>query len=311
MSAIVATRAHAVLRALSLDADAYHSLAFARIEDDAIWTREWICIGVDEDIVGVGDLLPFTAGDHAVHVQRLAGGRLAGRFNLAQHGGCRVVPLQCRQGAKTSCSFTSCGHSRDRPPLLADDANASSQERYQYLGLRPERLLSVRVAESGPLLFVHLNPVGGVFQAHPAQTLSSDTAGRQGNEWLEIEGNWKHIGQRIAAGKIQPADMDRCASFNSIDGTISASWFFPNLIILKHAGSTCVVVLQPIALQRTVCRISVYGADSMSRWRDLLLQRCASRYSHADESDSRRWFETTLDARIAHRMDLSLNGDDA
>jgi len=74
MSAIVATRAHAVRRALSLDADAYHSLAFARIEDDAIWTREWICIGVDEDIVGVGDLLPFTAGDHAVHVQRLAGG---------------------------------------------------------------------------------------------------------------------------------------------------------------------------------------------------------------------------------------------
>jgi hypothetical protein len=301
MSAIVAPRMHA---------DAYHSLAFARIEDETIWTREWLCIGVDEDIAGAGDLLPFTAGDHAVHVQRLASGRLAGRFNLAQHGGCRVVPLQCRQGAKTSCSFTSCGHSRDRPPLLADAASQPSAQMHQYLGLRPERLLGVRTAVAGALLFVHLDPAGSAFQATSAPTFSHHAPSRQGHAWLEIEGNWKHVGQRIAAGKIAPGDTDRCASFHRVDSTVNASWFFPNLIVLTHAGSTCVVVLQPIALQRTVCRLSVYGADSLPLWRDRLLHACIPPYSQADESDSRRWFETLLEARIAQRMDLTFNGDD-
>lgn len=297
--------------ATGMHADAYRSLAFAKIEDDAIWTREWICIGVDEDIAGAGDLLPFTAGDHAVHVQRLAGGRLAGRFNLAQHGGCRVVPLQCRQGAKTSCSFTSCGHSRDRPPMPADETSQPSPQMYQYLGLRPERLLGVRVAVSGGFLFVHLDPAGPSFQTVDGLAPSGLASSRRDHGWLEIEGNWKHVGQCMAAGKMAPKFSDRCASFDGIDDRVSATWCFPNLIVLRCAGSTCAVVLQPIALQRALCRISVYGADLLSVWRERLLQRCASPCARADESDSRRWFENVLDGHIARRAGLSILGDSA
>jgi hypothetical protein len=180
---------------------------------------------------------------------------------------------------------------------------------YQYLGLRPERLLGVRVAASGSLLFVHLNPAGGVFEAHRAQTIAGNTQTRQGNEWLELAGNWKHVGQRIAAGAMQPGEIDRCASFESIDEPVRASWFFPNLIILRHATSTCVVVLQPIALQRALCRVSVYGPDSITQWREMLFKRCESGYSHADANDSRRWLEATLAARVARHTDpLSFNG---
>jgi hypothetical protein len=299
MSEIVVSRAEAPARTFSLDADAYRTLAFAKIEDDAVWTREWICIGVDEDIPGGGDLLPFTVGDHAVHVQRLASGRLAGRFNLAQHGGCRVVPLQCRQGAKTSCSFASCGHSRDRAPLSAAEADTPSPEMYQYLGLRPERLLGVRVAALGSLLFVHLDPAGEAFEACAAPPVVAGVSGRRGDEWIELAGNWKHVGQRIAAGAKLAGATDTCATFESGDDPGRATWRFPNLIVLSAGESTCVIILQPVALQRTLCRVSVYGPQSPAQWRNLLERRFAAIDIPAD---SARWLETTLAARIARRV---------
>ncbi|MGF6780267.1 hypothetical protein [Paraburkholderia sp. GAS334] len=301
MSEIVASRVKAPVRTSSLNADAYRTLAFAQIEDDAVWTREWICIGVDEDIPVAGDLLPFTVGDHAVHVQRLASGRLAGRFNLAQHGGCRVVPLQCRQGAKTSCSFTSCGHSRDRAPLTAAETGTPSPEMYQYLGLRPERLLGVRVAAFGPLLFVHLDPAGKAFEAGAVPAAIASVSERRGNEWIELSGNWKHVGQRIAAGAKLVGARDGGATFESGDDPVRATWCFPNLIVLSAGKSTCVIVLQPVALQRTVCRVSVYGSQSLARWQDLLERRCAAIDIPAD---SARWLESTLAARIARRTNL-------
>ncbi|MFM0229898.1 aromatic ring-hydroxylating oxygenase subunit alpha [Paraburkholderia sediminicola] len=307
MSEIVASRAEAPARTFSLDADAYRTLAFAQTEDDAVWTREWICIGVDEDIPGAGDLLPFTAGDHAVHVQRLASGRLAGRFNLAQHGGCRVVPLQCRQGAKTSCSFTSCGHSRDRTPLSAAETGTPSPEMYQYLGLRPERLLGVRVAALGSLLFVHLDPAAEAFEAGSVPAAVERASERRGNAWTELTGNWKHVGQRIAAGAKLTGTTDACATFESVESgdsggdPVRARWSFPNLIVLSAGASTCVIVLQPIALQRTLCRVSVYGPQPLARWRDLIERRCAAIDIPAD---SACWLERTLTTRIARRTNL-------
>src|SRR5436305_1887031 len=60
---------------------AYRTLAFAELEDDAVWTRSWLAIGLGAEIPAPGDLLPFTAGHHGLHVQRAAEGGLVGRFN--------------------------------------------------------------------------------------------------------------------------------------------------------------------------------------------------------------------------------------
>ena len=89
---------------------AYRSKVFADLEDEKIWTRTWVCIGTQQEIPDEGDILPFTVGNHGIHVQRVKDGKLVGRFNKAQHGGCRSVPLQCQTGNKTKCSFTSCGY---------------------------------------------------------------------------------------------------------------------------------------------------------------------------------------------------------
>src|ERR1700742_470080 len=68
---------------------AYLSDAFQQLENEKVWTRDWICIGSESQVANTGDLLPYTIGESAVHVQRAASGELIGRFNKAQHGGCR------------------------------------------------------------------------------------------------------------------------------------------------------------------------------------------------------------------------------
>ena len=112
---------------------AYRSKVFADLEDEKLWTRTWVCIGSAQQIPNAGDLLPYTIGNHGIHVQRAADGSLTGRFNKAQHGGCRFVPAQCQTGKKTKCSYTSCGYSRDRDVVLAAELEDAHRLSNQYL----------------------------------------------------------------------------------------------------------------------------------------------------------------------------------
>jgi len=136
---------------------AYRSKAFADLEDENIWTRTWVCIGHAAAIPNRGDLLPYTVGNHGIHVRRCEDGVLRGYFNFAQHGGCRFVPRQCQTGRKTSCFYTSCGHSRDRDVLRADTEGGDTTEMYMYRGINPLKLLPIHVATVGPLIFVNLD----------------------------------------------------------------------------------------------------------------------------------------------------------
>ena len=144
-------------RAQVLIPTAYRSKVFANLEDEKIWTRTWVCIGSEQEIPDPGDLLPYTVGSHGIHVQRELDSSLVGRFNKAQHGGCRSVPAQCQTGRKTKCSFTSCGYSRDRNVIKADELGENTPAMRQYLGFNPERLLPVKVETWGPLIFVNLD----------------------------------------------------------------------------------------------------------------------------------------------------------
>jgi hypothetical protein len=275
----------------ALDPAAYHSFAFALREDAAIWTLDWVCIGTHADIPDAGDLLPFTVGDHALHVQRAADGGVVGRFNQAQHGGCRSVPLQCQQGVKTPCSFTSCGHSLDRRPLRASDLGEVTPEMYQYLGLRPERLLPVRTASLGPLLFVNLNPVGEAFDdtslelAQALPMLTAQSWVRTDHAWIEYSGNWKLVGQSLVACAGHSTVFSRCMTFiqskqaasrRSSAAAMTAVWGFPNLVMLARPGSLCVATLQPVATNRTLCRVSIFsiaGESGSASWLKTLRER--------------------------------------
>jgi phenylpropionate dioxygenase-like ring-hydroxylating dioxygenase large terminal subunit len=189
---------------------AYRSKAFADLEDEKIWTRAWVCVGMQERIPGYGDLLPYTVGNHGVHVQRDDKGQLQGRFNKAQHGGCRTIPLQCQTGKKTKCSFTSCGYSRDRDVMSAAELNDSAPAMGQYLGFNPAKLVPIRVETWGPFVFVNLDT-----EARPlAEQFDglTDKIGcrlqryrRLGRRDVEPASNWKIVGRNFLNGSRRPS----------------------------------------------------------------------------------------------------------
>ncbi|MBB2962865.1 hypothetical protein [Methylobacterium sp. R2-1] len=241
---------------------AYRALAFAELEDDAVWTRSWLAIGLGTEIPSPGDLLPFTAGHHGIHVQREAEGGLVGRFNKAQHGGCRAVPLQCRTGTKTGCSFTACGYSRDGSVLPAG-ADGPTPAMHQYLGLRPERLLPVAAHAWGPLVRINLDREAAPPEAPPEGLVAFAAETRR----VEFAANWKLAAQALAEGDrfAEAPDSLHLTGRLATGETAAIAVHFPNLVLIEARGETCAVILQPTALGQTLLRIGLLGPESAAQ----------------------------------------------
>jgi len=232
---------------------AYTSAVFQELENEKVWTRDWVCIGTTSEIANPGDLLPYTVGQHGIHVQRLAAGGLIGRFNKAQHGGCRSIPAQCRTGKKTKCSYTSCGHSRDRDVIAGDLLNEMTPQAGQYLGVYPERLLPVNIHTGGPFLFANVDPTLGRDVCPPAVESEVDSrAIRIGGDWQEHRANWKLAGAAL---------VDTARSYVNGGGAsnyVSAEWHFPNLVLIKARSATLAIVLQPTGFDQALWRLSFF-----------------------------------------------------
>jgi hypothetical protein len=262
---------------------AYRSKVFADLEDEKIWTRCWVAVGWQQLVAEPGDMLPFTVGNHGIHIQREPDGSLIGRFNKAQHGGCRAIPAQCQTGYKTKCSFTSCGYSRDRDVIGAHDLEEDRRTTYQYLGDRPDRLLPVRVETRGGLIFVNLDREEpslaeqiGDLRLDLGEVLSEDLEDR-GGFWLEKTGNWKltaaaimeHLGAsdiaEVRGSKSVPPS--HCAARLARGcGAGDILWVFPNLFLMCLDDLVVSVILQPTSYADTLQRIRVFvkGSDVLT-----------------------------------------------
>lgn len=287
---------------------AYRSLHFSYLEDEAIWSKNWVAIGTGFSIPETGDILPYTAGYHGIHVQRQEDGGLIGRFNMAQHGGCRMVPTQCQNGAKTSCSFTSCGYSRDRGAISHREETETPRLSHQYLGLRPERLNSVAVATMGLVIAVSLDP-----EAPPAlpDLIAQYPAMRVHEVWVEVTANWKFTAEALMSGSVTSVSGQFATGRDRVDGTsITAQWAFPNLVVLRDPKSICLIVVQPTALGKSLMRIEVLSDDTTAdpaRWRDELevvaAKAAVDQVSMARDAlasgPARKWTQDQIAARVA------------
>lgn len=231
--------------AIELPRQAYTSSVFQDLENEKVWTRDWVCIGTAAQIPNPGDLLPYTVGQHAIHAQRLASGTLIGRFNKAQHGGCRSIPAQCKTGKKTKCSYTSCGFSKDRDVIAGDLLVEMTPQAGQYLGVYPERLMPVSIRSCGAFLFANVDPTLGRDNAPPSVELAvNSSAVRASGQWLERRANWKLAGAALVDA--------------AHDTGVLAQWHFPNLIILKDRDASLAIVLQPTAFDQALWRLSFF-----------------------------------------------------
>ena len=258
-------------RARVLLPTAYRSKVFADLEDEKVWTRTWVCIGSEQETPDPGDLLPFTVGNHGIHLQREPDNSLVGRFNKAQHGGCRSIPAQCQTGRKTKCSFTSCGYSRDRNVVKADELGENTSAMRQYLGFNPERLLPVKVETWGPLVFVNLD--------HEAAALTDqlqDLPGRAGSPfksdfcdftgfWAEYSCNWKLAGSILtqhAVDEVKGAGTPGEAITTNSD--VNLFWLFPNLLLAVMPTHAVSIVLQPTGTTTTLLRLRIFLGGPVS-----------------------------------------------
>ncbi len=277
--------------ARTLPPASYRSKVFSSLEDNRLWARTWIAIGVEQEIAGPGDLLPFTIGYHGIHLQRDEAGALVGRFNKAQHGGCRTVPLQCQSGSRTRCSFTSCGYSRDRDVIPAGELDDDRSAAQQYLGLVPERLLPVRVATWGALLFACLDPRSAPLEACTAPLRRelplwlAETQRFVGKRWFAIAANWKLIAPTLrdylapnqtatpsagadfaSAGAVEHWPLAEIApalpGIASREGALSLLWCYPNLLLMTLAEETLVILLQPLSMSETQVRVLLMRANA-------------------------------------------------
>jgi hypothetical protein len=298
-AALYATAARPFGDASVLPPVAYRSKAFSELEDEKIWTRSWVAVGLQQQIPDPGDVLPFTVGYHGIHVQRGADGGLTGRFNKAQHGGCRAVPLQCQTGIRTKCSFTSCGHSRDREVISADELGDNTPAMHQYLGLVPEKLLPVRVETWGPFIFVNLDPEAPAL-AEELGDMPGDITGYfkkplavAAGQWFECAANWKLTARAFADACLAPRAspsipragpfFSASASTGELDFTTDAilpmlrepsdatsangtiCWLFPNLLLGLFPTHVVSVILQPLGMGECLQRFSLLaGAPTTS-----------------------------------------------
>jgi len=258
--------------ATTLPPVAYRSKVFLELENEKVWTRSWVVIGLLQQIPRPGDLLPLTLGFHGIHVQRQADGTIAARMNRHQHGGCRFVPEQCRTGAQTKCSITSCNYTRDADVMEGGENGEDTDLMYKFVGLVPERLAPVRCEVWGPFIFVNLDPeceplseylgdlpdvLGSVFAT--AMTLT-------GKQWIDFQCNWKMVGRAFTgigtAQPVWPADASRPlrtyaeseAVIPAIGSNVRLLWLFPNMLLAVGSDHVAVVLLQATGIAKTLSR---------------------------------------------------------
>ena len=232
---------------------AYTSEVFQRLENEKVWTRDWVCIGTAPEIANPLDLLPYTIGQHAVHVQRSADGGLIGRFNKAQHGGCR-----------------------DHPGAMPDRQEDQMLLHFVRLQPRPRgdsrRIPDRDDAADGPISRCR----SGASTAREDQDLRTvDLCEYRSDAWNETAAAMSGMDRESGAsgrplagtpGELEAGGSGhcRCGAFSSEAAaapptTSAPNGRFPNLVLIRSRHATLVVVLQPTAMDQTLWRVSFFA----------------------------------------------------
>lgn len=268
-----------------------------RMENERVWTRLWTCVGLEQQLPGIGDVLPATIGDYGLHVQRDEGGHLRAGFNIMQHGSCQIIPEQCRSGHKTTCAYTACAFSRDSDTISADDGHTADAAR-QFIGFNPLKMRYVAVELVGPLVFVtlagrertnlrqQLGPTGSAIDE-----LELDRRSYGGRFWVDVPCHWSQVGGAIvralgggspsgAVTRLTPAGDLNLFGADGRDGQVRVWQGLPNVLVVAAPEHVAVVVIKPIAAVGASLVVSLFstgsaaitshGSEGMDRWKRLM-----------------------------------------
>ncbi len=224
----------------------FRSKVFLEMENEKIWTRDWVAVGIKQQFNAVGDMVPFTVGFHGVHIQQTDFEKFEARLNRHQHGGCRFVPEQCRTGKQTKCTIASCNYTRDSKVMRAREDGENSDEMYKFAGINPAKLHKINFINLGSVFLINVDPGAkieepkrnglNIEKIHSiSQALQDDVE----ETWLDYNCNWKLFGEHFF-------------SYGQWDH--QPSWLFPNLLCAQLEGNPVLVILQATGMDKTLAR---------------------------------------------------------
>lgn len=176
---------------------------FAR-EREAIFYRDWFCVGRDEQLPGAGDYFAADVAGESVIVVRGEDGKLRGFYNLCRHRGSRLVPPE--EGEPHADGAAGCFAGTIRCPYHAWTYGLDGSLRSAPFlpDLRAHRArLALHPVEAecwAGFVFVRLEPGSGPSLADslgpiPGRVAGYDLAGLRTAARLryEVSANWKVV----------------------------------------------------------------------------------------------------------------------
>lgn len=202
--------------------------------DRTDWTGRWVCVGLAEQLVEVGAVLPATIGHHATHVRRTATGLIAA-INARPFGGCVSIPVHCGSTRNVKCPHLACAFSEDGDVLDAR-SDPTGSARAQFVG-DGRRTVTLPLAQRGSLVFVNVT----MAEPPPLPVVARDggdvvTMGRR-----LLPGNWLDTPARVASAVV--------AAFDG--GGETPSMPVPNLVTVGIGADVFVALSHPAGHTRS------------------------------------------------------------
>ncbi len=179
---------------------AYAGQSFFDIEQQHVFDRAWVCVGVADEIAGRGRMLVRRLGSRSIVVTRNSDGELRGFLNSCRHRGTELAEADCDVANTIRCPYHRWGYSLDGELIATpgfEDVPRDGFDRAAH-GLHPVRvdtwgvLLFACLAEDTPPL---LEWLGDLPQRMAGYGLDGWVS--RDEQTLDIDANWKLISENF------------------------------------------------------------------------------------------------------------------
>ncbi|OPX09312.1 hypothetical protein [Mycobacterium sp. AT1] len=191
--------------------------------DTRDWTDTWVCVGVAEQLTGLGAVLPATIGYHAVHVRRTAAGLVAA-VNARPFGGCASIPVHCGSTRNVKCPHLACAFSADGG-ILDDTNDPVGRQRAEFVG-DGRRTVVLPLLQWSSLLFTTVTLTSA--PPHPLEAVPAPLPATAVGSAV-LPGNWLTTPPRVASAVV-----------DAIGGDVVD--VAPNLSLIQHGHRRALAV---------------------------------------------------------------------
>ena len=191
---------NSVERAVGLPPQAYADEEYFAVEQQRLFERGWVAVGLADEVAQPGRMLVRTVGTKSVLIVRGADGVLRGFLNACRHRGTQLAATDCDVGSLIRCPYHRWGYRTDGSLVatpLFDEVPRPGFDRADY------PLLQVRVEAWGPFVFACASrdtmPLGQWLGDLPARMSGYRFDGWHVHEQrnLKVSANWKLIAENF------------------------------------------------------------------------------------------------------------------